>query len=500
MNMGFPMRFRVLVQSAALVVASTFAAVAMAAAAPERGDTRGQSLLERTGPSPASLRRGSNTTIEVKFRNGVAVQNGRIAAKTARTAEFGALENLLIGNGVAGITPLFDAQTVRKVAARKSVGDEAGQPLADLQQWHHLRVAPGTDVAALVKKLKAQKLVEHAYPAPLPAPPSTPDYRPWQYYLNGRDLNGIDVDFAHTVDGARGHMIQIADVEYDWNRNHEDLSKLRAPGAFIANGTPAPIYGSDHGTAVMGILGADNNGFGVTGIVPRVTLRMVNANTTAGYNPSNAILRAANALNAGDVILIEQQTYAPAACGGGFVPLEYIPAVFDATRVAVRKGIHVVAAAGNGNVSLNNPACFGQPFPRGANSGAIIVGAGTANCSSMPRSRMYFSSYGSRVNVHGWGQCVVTTAYGDMQGGADINRWYTRGFSGTSSASPIVAGAVAALSGVARVRGLSLTPYEMRLLLMETGIPQVDPANGWIGPLPNLRRAINNINTYAAIQ
>jgi serine protease len=50
------------------------------------------------------------------------------------------------------------------------------------------------------------------------------------------------------------------------------------PGALIANKTPVdPFNDNDHGTAVLGELVADNNGFGVTGIVYSAALGMVNA-------------------------------------------------------------------------------------------------------------------------------------------------------------------------------------------------------------------------------
>jgi hypothetical protein len=50
---------------------------------------------------------------------------------------------------------------------------------------------------------------------------------------------------------------------------------------------------------------------------------------------------------------------------------------------------------------------------------------------------------------------------------------------------------VAAVSGIARQRGLSLGPREIRSLFKATGTAQQNPAGGLIGPLPNLRAAID---------
>jgi serine protease len=457
----------------------------------------------------ARSRFASDTVIEIKLRSGADIQLGRLSARGARTASFNALETLLIGYGATRFQPLFDTAAIQAVTRRGKVVDSAYADVPDLSQWHHLSIPRGSDIDAIIRKLKANSLVAHAYRAPLPAPlPNTPDFRWRQTYMTGVANNGIDSDYAHTIDGGRGNLVQVVDIEYQWNRNHEDLSRLRLADTVIDNNIPVyptgPGFGPDHGTAVMGILGGDNNGYGVTGIVPRARLRVVHVMNVTGYRPGNAILRAAEASSAGDVILIEQQAIAPQHCGpysNDYVPLEYYPAVYDATRFAISRGIHVVAAAGNGSVNLDNPGCFGQPFPNGVSSGAIIVGAGTSTtCGgfSPPRSRLGFSSYGSRVNVQAWGECVTTAGYGDLQN-AGANRMYTGFFAGTSSASPIVAGAVASLASIAELRGLSLSPREMRRLISETGIAQGDPGNGWIGPLPNMRNAIANLNAYAAI-
>ncbi|GAG48239.1 unnamed protein product, partial [marine sediment metagenome] len=124
-------------------------------------------------------------------------------------------------------------------------------------------------------------------------------------------------------------------------------------------------------------------------------------------------------------------------------------------------------------------------------SGAIIVGAGAApGCTAPPRSRLWFSTYGSRVDLQGWGECVVTAGYGDKQGGGDPDEWYTGIFGGTSSASPIVAGAAAAVQGQALATSGVLTPAQIRERLVATGTPQNMSVVGQIGPLPNLALAV----------
>jgi hypothetical protein len=197
--------------------------------------------------------------------------------------------------------------------------------------------------------------------------------------------------------------------------------------------------------------------------------------------------------SAGDVI-VELQATGPAASAR-----VHWDDVFGIRRPP--RGHHVVEGC-NGN--RTQPAHSPAPAQK---FGAIVVGAGIRRPTSshsapaparatrigVPRSRIWFPNYGL-VNVHGWGWHVTTCGYGDAQGGASENRWYTHRFSGTSSASPIVTGAVAVLQGISKVRnGGPLTPARVRAILMLTGTPQVAgpgvPLSQRIGPLPNLAKA-----------
>jgi hypothetical protein len=118
--------------------------------------------------------------------------------------------------------------------------------------------------------------------------------------------------------------------------------------------------------------------------------------------------------------------------------------------------------------------------------------------SSAFRDRASGIPYGKIVNVQGWGWHVTTLGYGDAQGGASENVWYTLRFSGTSSASPIVTGAVACLQGRAKAKnGAPMTPSKVRKILVNTGTPQRPgpgvPLSQHIGPLPSLPRAMKRV-------
>lgn len=222
------------------------------------------------------------------------------------------------------------------------------------------------------------------------------------------------------------------------------------------------------------------------------------------FNLAATLTNATSKLKAGDAIVIELQSTGP---NGKYVATQYWDDIYTAIKVATQKGITVVEAAGNGNENFDLPIFNGTGLQK--DSGAIVVGAGVPPTNhfdndnayqsiGVPRSRIWFSNYGKIVNVQGWGWHVTTLAYGDVQGGASENTWYTLRFSGTSSASPIVTGSVACLQGRSKAKnGAPLTPAKVRQILMDTGTPQQAgpgvPLSQRIGPLPNLPAAMKKV-------
>lgn len=350
------------------------------------------------------------------------------------------------------------------------------------------------------------------------------DYTDKQIYLF--EPRGINAEYAWGIPGGRGKGVRIIDVEPDWNLEHRDLVKANPlPGhKTLLIGDPPDLTGlcesirkpvTDHGTAVLGILVSNNDDrLGTSGIVPESEIGVVAQVTSMGDNLEAAILRATKELDAGDILVIEAQVGGPrhrlCECGEpcddfGLVPVEFL--LFEPIKEATTKGIIVVEAAANGSQNLDDPIYEGKFDRNIRDSGAILVGAGTTGRN--PR-KYFFSNYGRRVDLQAWGDTVITTGYGDLFPGdkdasnpAFANELYTRHFSGTSSATAIIAGAAAALQGVWKAQGNQpLSPTCLRNILVATGTPQAFPERGNVGPRPNLKAAINeglkNIATLCA--
>lgn len=363
----------------------------------------------------------------------------------------------------------------------------AAGSLPDLNSYYRIKLPNATAADQLARQLQALPIVEAAYAEPPVAPaPITPDYTNLQLYFKPAP-SGLGFSAMTGVNGGLGNYVSMADVEYAWNTAHEDLWVGSTHLTHLNNGTPVdPFNNTHHGTAVAGSLVGKRDVRGINGTVSDSKLYLVNSyNSEYGWDPVNAVYTATKKLVPGDVLVLEQQTYGPQ---NELLPVEWLPAVYDAVRLATQKGIIVVEAAANGGVNLDN---YGTTFPSGkVDSGAILVGAGAACGTQADRSRLSYSNYGNRLNVQGRGECVVTTGYGDLFG-PSLNRYYTRSFNGTSSATATVAGAVAALSSAYEAKtGHALTPAHARTALVTTGTAQNTAVTGKIGPLPNVPSAL----------
>lgn len=319
--------------------------------------------------------------------------------------------------------------------------------------------------------------------------PATPDFTVNQTYLNPNP--GVNMRYAWT-NGFNGQSIKVRDVEYGFNKNNEEFNDTNIslePNVTI-NPDCTTAY-TEHGTATMGVLFAQNGSYGVTGMAFGVSEVVLYPEWTSeyGYNRTRAIAQAIGNSQAGDIIVFEMQTYGFEGSDSNpkFVPAEYNSLVWDLTKVATDAGIIVVAAAGNGSQNLDS-SDYLDYINRG-NSGAILVGAGTATTS---HNRKSFSTYGSRVDVQGWGENVYTTGYITLSSlGSDFNQTYTSGFSGTSSATIVVASCVTVLQSYYFDKtGSYLSPDEMNQILKITGIAQGTSVAGHIGPLPDMQAAM----------
>ena len=405
-------------------------------------------------------------------------------------------QTILSHDKSAGCQPHFSTDKAGLDQMRQQGSSRVSQTLPDLTLYYCLLVAEKAtpdEKLELVRSLNSLEIVETAYFAPKPELANiktetrlTPVWEVSQWYLQPAPT-GIDAYYGWNFPGGKGENVKFVDIEGNWVESHEDLhggtdswhiagSKILDPGWW------------NHGTAVLGEVAADSNSFGMTGIAFNVDLGTV---SIGSMSTAAAIITATANTVAGDIILIELHAPGPNAGGSGqqgYVAMEYWQDNFDAILTASANGRIVVEAAGNGEENYDDTTIYQHLFdPDFRYSGAVMVGAGDLD--HLPE---WFTNYGERVDVHGFGSNVYTLGYGDLYG-SDTTDYYTAHFGGTSSASPIIVGACAVLQGIhLEVHGRPLDYVEMHDLLMDFSTPQA-PYYKEIGPMPNLMGSCDQI-------
>jgi serine protease len=235
--------------------------------------------------------------------------------------------------------------------------------------------------------------------------------------------NGADDDANGYVDDCRGWDFAMGDSDPGDDR-----------------GRPS----SDHGTHVAGIIAAGRNGVGIAGVAPQATIMPVKVSRSSdGLFPGSAI--AAGIIYAVDngarVINMSFGT-------GSGIPRSSMALQERAIQYAISMGATLVAAAGNSAVDIGVspvwPAGFSTFYP-----GLITVGATTNS-----DTRASFSCFGSPVNIYAPGQMILSTLPASGYGFK----------SGTSMATPAVAGAAAAVIA----SGAATSPAAVRERLVST--------------------------------
>lgn len=250
-----------------------------------------------------------------------------------------------------------------------------------------------------------------------------------------RDLNG-SANATYVIDYNGNGRIDAGDLLNDlrWANGIDDDSNGYLDdliGWDFANNDNDPLDDNNHGTHVAGTIGAlGGNGIGVVGVnwdIQMMPLKFLSASgsgaTTGAIRAVNYFTDAAINASAGENFLATSNSW-----GGS----SFNPALLEAITRAAQHDILFIASAGNS--SSNNDVA--PRFPSGYSTAPVtgyeaVVSVASINSFGDLSS---FSNYGSNsVDIAAPGSSIWSTIRGGGYGA----------FSGTSMATPHVAGAIA---------------------------------------------------------
>ncbi len=336
------------------------------------------------------------------------------------------LLSLIATPAVAGRpVPRLDGELIIGLKAGVVTAASIGEAADAATRTRLVRVAPGEEATAMARLARdpAVAFVERNRLLP---PAEMPDDPVVGYHVT-------TVGLPEAWDLAHGDpSITIAILDSGIDATHPDLAGQLVPGwnFWDDDADTHDVFG--HGTEVAGVASATtDNGTGVAGAAWGCTLMPVRVTNIDGYASLFSILKAVTwAVDNGARVI-----------NLSFEGIHSSTALGSAFAYARGHGCLVVAAAGNGGV-----------YDPTADQPDVVSVAATDPADHHPS----WASYGPYVDLAAPGVAIHTTARG---GG-------TAAVSGTSFASPLVAGVAALLLSAAP----DLTPSELEGLLESTAV------------------------------
>ncbi len=241
--------------------------------------------------------------------------------------------------------------------------------------------------------------------------------------IDGKDNLRADVDVA------------VLDTGIDYE--HPDLDVEARTNC--VTGTCVDNTGKDghsHGTHVAGTIGAIDNGEGVVGVAPGARMYAVKVLDDSGFGYESQIIAGVKWVTAHAKEIEVANVSLGCICS--------MPALDTAINSSVEAGVVYAVAAGNNKVDAksfspaNNPNVITVSALADYDGKAGAKGSPTCANHGLDDRLASFSNYGTTVEIVAPGVCILSTIPGNKYG-------YK---SGTSMASPHVAGAAALLAAI----------------------------------------------------
>jgi thermitase len=300
-------------------------------------------------------------------------------------------------------------------AKSESIHSKAkGQVVEKEDKFQVVKVKDG-NVQNAIESYEKNPEVEYAEPNYTYSASWTPNDTYYSYYQYAPQK----VQAPSAWDVTRGSSsVKVAIIDTGVDYNHPDLAGKVVKGYDFVDDDWDPMDLNDHGTHCAGVTAAaTNNSRGIAGMAPNVTLLAVRVLDASGNGSLDDVAAGITYAADAGAKVISLSLGGPSSA----------TTLQNAVNYAASKGVVVVAAAGNESTSAPSyPAYY---------SNAIAVAA----TDSYDRLAS-FSNYGSWVDVAAPGVDILSTVPGG----------YYAYMSGTSMATPLVAGIAGLLASQGR--------------------------------------------------
>jgi subtilisin family serine protease len=326
-------------------------------------------------------------------------------AFTATAAEARPAQGRIVGEDAAGAIPgeyivVLEDGTSVSTAVKSIEGEEVVDTFQEIDAF--LMEASETEAKELAA-VDGVAFVEQNAVVSIDATQTNATWGLDRIDQRNRPLSGT-YTYNYTGLGVHAYI-----VDTGINASHSQFSGRIGNGYDFVQNDATPQDGNGHGTHVAGTVGGT-----VHGVAKQVTLHGVRVLNNSGSGTTAGVVNGINWVAANAI----KPAVANMSLGGG-----YSSAINNAVAAAVSSGVSFVVAAGNENTNACNRSPASTPT-------AITVGATTST-----DARASYSNYGTCLDVFAPGSSITSAWHTGSSA--------TNTISGTSMASPHVAGAVA---------------------------------------------------------
>ncbi|WP_461200848.1 S8 family peptidase [Anoxybacillus sp. TBDG-1] len=362
-------------------------------------------------------------------------------------------------NQMSTDTLIVKYNEVIPAAVHRSLGATLKQSFPQLK-YDVVTVQKGKEMQQVMKNYAKLRAVKSVTPSFTYKRLGSADPKADHMYL----LSLLNMDKALKLAGKSSVTVAVIDTGMD--TKHPELKGRVLPAYNAINPAGAPIK-DVHGTHVAGIIGANaNNGIGAHGVNPNVKILPIDV-FGGGWGASDYTIAQ------GILYAMEKGAKVINMSLGGYFSS---PILEEAVQKAIDAGITVVAAAGNEATDMYSiPASY---------EGVISVGA-----TDSKNKLAEFSNYGPSVDIVAPGVDVYSPIYDYTKGSSFAE------LSGTSMASPVVAGVASLLLS----KYPNLKPYQVEWILERTATDlgekgyDLTYGNGLVNPVAALQYNIKNV-------